>query len=143
MLRMKFEVTKGRERGHGDDRPLRRNLTLSPTGLQNFLELFERTELDQILAPRRLHTLEEVSSDEEPCTSTSKKTTKRPEKTADTQKAEGAKKAGVTKNKSQDKKSKSVNRPISQRNTRILCRSRCPLLDELARGGLCCSVDTF
>ncbi|GAU99063.1 hypothetical protein RvY_10114-2 [Ramazzottius varieornatus] len=71
MLRMKFEVTKGRERGHGDDRPLRRNLTLSPTGLQNFLELFERTELDQILAPRRLHTLEEVSSDEEPCTSKS------------------------------------------------------------------------
>ncbi|GAU88659.1 hypothetical protein RvY_01310 [Ramazzottius varieornatus] len=105
-LRMKFEVTKGKGRGHGDDRPLKRNLTLSPTGLENFLELFERIELYQILAPRRSHTLEE--------------TTKRPEKTAVTQKAEGAKKAGVTKNKSQDKKSQSVKpaQPASAKETR-------------------------
>ncbi|GAU99285.1 hypothetical protein RvY_10311 [Ramazzottius varieornatus] len=120
MLSMKFEASKGKGRGHGDDRPLKRNLTLSPTGLENFLELFERTELDQILAPRRLHTLEEVSSDEEPCTSNSKKTTKRPEKTADTQKAERAEKAGVTKKKSQDENSKSVKpaQPASAKETR-------------------------
>lgn len=71
MLRDRFKVTRGKGRGHGDNRPLKRNLTLSAKGLENFLEVFEQKDLNQILAPRGSHTFDEVSNDEELCISAS------------------------------------------------------------------------